>query len=131
MRASLPPTPLASRRPQRAEVRHTAVDQPEARTDSAHLPGSPVMPRYRAWPVRPPWSAGAPDSVWRSCPFGKPAVGPRRGSHRLLPLPLQLRDELLEILPLAQGIEIGVFLHERHVLVALAHSIPEELHRHV
>src|SRR5262249_1433150 len=50
---------------------------------------------------------------------------------RLLPLPLQFRDELLEVFPLAQGIEVGVFLHVRHVLVALAHRLVEELHRRV
>jgi hypothetical protein len=42
--------------------------------------------------------------------FGHPAMPLARGQN-LLPLPLQLRNELLEVLPLGQGIEIGVFLH--------------------
>src|SRR5262245_5888034 len=43
-------------------------------------------------------------------------------------LPLQFFHELLEIFPLAQGIQIGVLLYVRYVLVALAHRISEELH---
>jgi hypothetical protein len=41
----------------------TSVDQPAARHDQAHWPWSPVLPRSRAWPVRPARSGGAPDSV--------------------------------------------------------------------
>jgi hypothetical protein len=34
------------------------------------------------------------------------AVGPRQGGYSLSPLPLQFRDELLEVVPWTQGIEI-------------------------
>jgi hypothetical protein len=47
------------------------------------------------------------------------AVGLQKGGHSLLPLPLQCREELLEVFPLAQGIEIGVVLHVRCVVVLL------------
>ena len=56
---------------------------------------------------------------------------PRLGGHRLVPLRLQLRDELLEVLPLAQGSKIGVFPHVHHVFEALAHRIAQKLHRSV
>ncbi len=61
-------------------------------------------------------------------------AGPTRqfdGGGPLLPLPLQFRDEFLKIGPPPQGIEVGVFLHGRHALVALAHRITEQLHRRV
>jgi len=44
-------------------------------------------------------------------------------------LPLQFHDELLEVFPLAQGITSVVFHHVYHVLLALVHSIAEELQR--
>jgi hypothetical protein len=37
----------------------------------------------------------------------------------------------LKIVPLPQGIEVGVILHVRHVLVALAHCIAQQLQRRV
>src|ERR1700722_10153482 len=59
------------------------------------------------------------------------ADAPRPRGHSLLPLPFQFRDELLDVFPLAQRSKVGVLLHVRHVLAALAHSIAEELHRRV
>jgi hypothetical protein len=46
-----------------------------------------------------------------------------QGGHGLSLLPLQFRDELLKALATAERVEVGVFLHVRHVLVTLARCI--------
>jgi hypothetical protein len=79
-----------------------------------------------------------PRSAWRSSRAGAGGLPgrdtggrPRQGGHRLFQIPLQFRNERLEVFPLTQGIKRGVFLHVRHVLVALAHRIAQEPHRRV
>jgi hypothetical protein len=48
-----------------------------------------------------------------------------RSGHSLFALSLQYREDLLEVLPLPQGIKIGVFVHMRYVLESLAHRIAQ------
>src|SRR5262249_19119834 len=66
-------------------------------------------------------------------PTGKPARSSARANAATayLLLSFQFRDELLEVFPLAQRSKVGVLLHVRHVLAAVAHGIAEELHSRV
>ena len=62
--------------------------------------------------LAPRRSLGKEVSVRQACERRRRLFSSERayGGCSLLPLPLQFRDELLEVFPLAQGIEIGVFL---------------------